>query len=109
LQSQLLPECEGLRHQQLGHHAYKIHHDLSLGLAVAAKVHRATQVQQKPRTDFAVFLVLPDKRRLHACRDIPIDVPDIVMRLVFTQVSQLQARTSEQGFVIALQQTIQTA
>jgi hypothetical protein len=31
------------------------------------------------------------------------------MGLVFTQVSQLQARTSEQGFVIALQQTIQTA
>jgi hypothetical protein len=31
------------------------------------------------------------------------------MRLVLAQVSQLKARASEQGFVIALQQTIETA
>jgi hypothetical protein len=44
--------------------------------------------------------------RLHAGRDVPIDVPHVIMRLVFTQVSQLQASTSEQGFVVSLQQAI---
>jgi hypothetical protein len=43
---------------------------------------------------------------LHARGDIPVDVPNIVMGLVFAQVGQLQARTSEQGFVIALQQAV---
>jgi hypothetical protein len=96
-------------HKQFGHHTYKVHHHLSLGLIGTAKVHGATAVQQKPRADFSVFLVFPHKGRLHAGCDIPIDVPHIVMRLVLAQVSQLKARASEQGFVIALQQTIETA
>jgi hypothetical protein len=89
-------------HEQLGHDTHKVHHHLAFGLAFAAKVHGATQVQQKPCTDFSVFLMLSHIGCLHSRCDIPIDVPNIVMRLVLTQVSQLQARTSEQGFVIAL-------
>ena len=96
-------------HEQLGHDAYKVHHHLPFGLVCTAKVHRATDVQQKPRADFTVFLVLAHKGCLHARGDIPVDVPDIVMGLVFAQVGQLQARTSEQGFVIALQQAVKTA
>jgi hypothetical protein len=45
-------------------------------------------------------------RRLHAGCDVPINVPHIIVRLVFTQVGQLQASTSEQGLVVSLQQAI---
>ena len=76
-------------HEQLGHDAYKVHHHLAFGLVGAAKIHRATDIQQKPSADFSVFLMLSHKGRLHARRHVPIDVPHIVMRLVFAQVSQL--------------------
>jgi hypothetical protein len=46
--------------------------------------------------------MLSHVRRLHAGRDVPIDVPHIVMRLVLTQVGQFQASTSEQGLVVSL-------
>jgi hypothetical protein len=51
--------------------------------------------------------MFPDIGRLHARRDIPIDVPNIVVRLIFPQVGQLQPCTPEQGFVISLQQAIE--
>jgi hypothetical protein len=50
--------------------------------------------------------MLSDIRRLHAGCDVPIDVPHIIMGLVFPQVGQLQASTSEQGLVVTLQQAI---
>ena len=81
-------------HEQFGHDCHKNHHDLALGLLGGAKIHGAAQVQQKPGTDFAVFLMVPHKRRLHACRDVPVNVTHVVMDLIFPQVSQFNASTS---------------
>ncbi len=78
-------------------------------LCTAAKIHRRAEVEQEPGGDFAVFDILPDVRRVHARGDIPIDVANIVFRLVFAQIGKIHPVAVEQAAVIALQQAIQPA
>ena len=58
-------------------------HGLSCQLTLAdsarPKVHRARHVDQKPGRHLAVFLVLTHIRRLHARRDVPVDVTNVVV------------------------------
>ena len=96
-------------HQHLCHHAHKRQHQAALALPLGAKSHGASHVQQKPGADLAVFLVLPHMGYLKACRDIPVDVAHIVMRLVFAQIGEVQARTAKQAAVIALQRAVEAA
>ncbi len=41
--------------------------------------------------------------------DVPVDVPDVVVELVFAQVRQVEAEAPEQGAVVALQQAVEPA
>ena len=47
-----------------------------------AEVHRGAEVEQEPRRDLAVLVVLADVRRVHPGGDVPVDVPDVVAGLV---------------------------
>ena len=47
-------------------------------VAHGPEVHRRRQVDQEPAGDLAVLVVQPDVRHLHARRDVPVDVADVV-------------------------------
>ena len=74
-----------------------------------AEIDRRAEVEQKPGGDLAVFDVLAHIRRVHARGDIPVDVADIIFRLVFAQVGKIDPVAVEQAAVVALQQAIQAA
>src|SRR4029434_914923 len=65
------------------------------------------EVQQKPRRNFSVFVVNPDMGRLQTRGDVPVDVTDIVVILVFAQISQIEPDTTKQGLVIAVKHSVQ--
>jgi hypothetical protein len=54
-------------------------------------------------------VVLADIRRVHARRDVPVDVPDVVAGLVLAQGGEVHAVAVEQAPVVPLQQAIQAA
>ena len=76
-------------------------------LNMGAEIHGRAQVQQEPRRNFAVFIVNPDIGRLQTRSDVPVDVTDIVVILVFAQIRQVQPKTAKQSLVIAMKQPIQ--
>ena len=46
---------------------------------------------------------------LQTCGDVPVNVAHVVVVLVFAQVGQINARTAQQGSVVALQQAVKAA
>ena len=72
------------------------------------KVHRAAQIKQKPGGDLPIFLKLAYMRHLQTGRDVPVDISNIVIRLIFAQVRQIKTKAAEQGPIIAVKQTIKS-
>ena len=66
-----------------------------------------TQFRNSGDGDFAVFLVFAHIRGLHAGGHVPVDVTDVVVRLVFAQIGQHQTAASKQTAVVTLQLAIQ--
>ena len=79
-----------------------------LGLG-RAEVDGRAQVEEEPRGDLAVLLVLADVRRVHPRRDVPVDVADVIAELVLAQVGEVDAVPAEQAPVVALEQAVQPA
>jgi hypothetical protein len=88
---------------------YEIDQHGSLEAPEAAKVHRRAQVEQKPGGDFTVFDILADIRCVHPSRNVPIDIADIVLWLVFAQIGKIDAIAIKEAAVIPLELAIQTA
>ena len=74
-----------------------------------AEIHRGAQVEQEPGGDLAVFDVLADVGGVHARRDVPVDIADVVARLVLAQVGKVDAVAVEEAAVVALQQAVEPA
>ena len=77
-------------------------------LHMGAEIHRRTQIQQEPGRNFSIFIVHPDIRCQEPRGDVPIDVTDIVVILVLTQIGQIEPETAKQGLVVAMKQPVQT-
>src|SRR5258708_21968761 len=75
----------------------------------AAEIEGGGKVQEKPGSDFPIFHVLPDKWGIHPGRYIPIDIADIIFRLILAQIRKVHAESIEQGAIITLQNSIQPA
>jgi hypothetical protein len=45
--------------------------------------------------------------RLQTRGDVPVDVTDIIVILVFAQIGQIEPETTKQGLVIAVKQPVQ--
>jgi len=73
------------------------------------EVDRRAEVEQEPRRDLPILDVLADVGRVHPRGDVPVDVADVVARLVFTQVGEVDAVAVEQRAVVALQQAVEPA
>ena len=54
------------------------------------EAHRGRPVEQQPRGELAVLRVLADERGVHPRRHVPVDVPDVVPRLVLAEVEEVQ-------------------
>ena len=75
--------------------------------SLGAEIHRRAQVEEEPRGHFSVLIVYPDIRCLETRCDVPVNVTDIVVILVFAQIRQVQPKTAKQSLVIAVQQAIE--
>ncbi len=73
------------------------------------EVDRGAQVEQEPGRDLAVLGVLADVGQVDPGRDVPVDVADVVTRLVLAQVGQVDAVAVEQAAVVALEQPVEPA
>ena len=67
------------------------------------------QVEQEPRGDLAVLVVLAHVRRLQARGDVPVDVAHVVVILVLAQVGEVEPEAAEQRAVVAVQQAVEPA
>jgi hypothetical protein len=56
-----------------------------------------------------ILVVHPDIGGLKTRGDVPVDVPDIIVILVFAQVGQIQPESAKERPVVAVQQAVQTA
>ncbi len=74
-----------------------------------AEIDRRGEVEQEPRRDFALLVVLAHVGRLEAGGDVPVDVADVVAVRVFAQVGEVEAVAAEQRPVIAVQHPVEPA
>src|ERR1700674_1802637 len=80
---------------------------LVLAQLLRPEVDRCAEVKEKPTGDLAVFLELTNMRGDQSGRDVPVDVANVVVRLIFAQVGKIQAEASQQRAIVALQQTVE--
>jgi hypothetical protein len=95
--------------EEAGDHRDELGRDIALAQFARAEIDRGAQVEQEPGRHLAVFGVDAHVRHLHARRDVPVDVPDVVVVLVFAQVREVQAGAAQQRAVVALQQAVEPA
>ena len=81
----------------------------SFGRSIGPKPIDARPVEQEPRRQLAILGVLPDERRVHPRGHVPVDVADVVARLVLAEVEEVQADAAERRAVVALEQAVEAA
>ncbi len=94
--------------KQACHHSDEVDRQRAFGDLSRTEIDRGAQVQQEPGVDVTILVVVTDIGSLLAGRDIPVDMTDIVVVLVFTQIRQVQSMTAEKRPVIAVQQPVQS-
>ncbi len=90
-------------------HRHELGGDRSFLDLRGAEVDRRAQVEQEPRGELALLVVDPDVGRLHACGDIPVDVADVIVQLVFAQIREIDAETAEERSIVAVEQAVEAA
>ena len=93
--------------QQAGQEGDEVGRHRPLRRAPRAEVHRRRQVEQEPRRDVAILVVLAHVGGAEPRGDVPVDVPDVVVILVLAQVGQVEPGAAEQRPVVALQEPVQ--
>jgi hypothetical protein len=74
-----------------------------------AEVDRGAQVEQEPRGDLALLVVLAHVGRLQPRGDIPVDVPDVVAVHVLAQVGEVEPVAAKERPIVAVQHAVQAA
>ena len=74
-----------------------------------AEPHRRRAVEQEPGRQLAILGVLADERRVHPRGDVPVDVADVVARLVLAEVAEVGADAAEERAVVPLQAPVEAA
>ena len=72
------------------------------------EAHRTRSVEQQPCGELAVLRVLADERGVHPRRHVPVDVPDVVPRLVLAKVEEVHSRPAKHRPVVPLQDAVET-
>ncbi len=95
--------------EQAREHGDELDRERLLANFLGAEIDRGAQVEQEPRGDLALLVVLAHVRRLQPRGDVPVDVADVVVILVFTQVRQVEPGAAEQRPVVAVEQSVEPA
>ena len=103
------PDPVAVARQQSRQHGDEFGGDGLLAHQRRSEIHRGAEVDEEPPRDLALLVVLADVRNLQARSDIPVDVANIVVILVFAQIGQVEAGAAEQRPIVAVQQAIKTA
>ncbi len=74
-----------------------------------AEIDRRAQVEQEPRGDLALLVVLAHVGRLQPRGDVPVDVPDVVAVHVLAQVGEVEAVAAKERPVVAVQHAVEAA
>ena len=93
--------------EQARDHGDEFRGQRSLCDRLRAEVHRTGEIEQEPGGDLAVFLEFANMRRLQSRGDVPVYVANVIVRLVFAQVGEIEADAAEQRAVVALQQSVE--
>ena len=89
-------------------HSDELARHAALFYLARAEVDRRTQVEQEPGGDVAILVVLAHVRRGQTRGDVPIDVPDVVVILVFAQVGEIEPEAAEERPIVAVQQAVES-
>ena len=73
------------------------------------EVDRRAEVEQEPRRQLAILVVLADVRRRQTCGHVPVDVPDVIAELVLAQAGEVDAVAAEEAPIVALEEAVQSA
>ena len=95
--------------EQPGERRRELAQDELLRPADRAEPHRRRPVEKEPCGELAILGVLPDERRIHPCRHVPVDVADVVTGLVLAEVEEVRAEAAERGAVAPLEQAVEPA
>src|ERR1019366_3781593 len=88
--------------ESAGEHRHKLRSNRPFFDFLRTEIDRRAQIEQEPRGELALLVVDPDVRRLQARGDVPIDVTNVIVKLVFAQVGQIDAKAAKQGAVVAV-------
>ena len=95
--------------QEARQHGDELGRHRALLQSLRAEIDRRAQVEQEPRGDLALLVVLAHVGRLQARGDVPVDVADVVVVLVLAQVGEIEPVAAEQRPVVAVQHAVQPA
>ncbi len=73
------------------------------------EVDRRTQVEQEPGGDLALLVEFAHIGGLQPRRDVPVDVPDVIVILIFAQIGEIEPEAAEECPVVAVQQAVEAA
>ena len=83
-------QCGG----NLGHH-------VALGLPLRSKVERTAHIDEQHHGEFALLLKHLDVWSVEARRDIPVDVPDVVAKLILAHLAERHSPSLEGRMVLS--------
>jgi hypothetical protein len=95
--------------EQTRQHRDQFRGQLAFAQSARTKIDGTGQVEQKPGGDFAVFLKLAHVGHLQPCRDVPVDIAHVIVRLVLAQVGQIEPEAAKQCPIISLQFAVEPA
>jgi len=101
-------DAVAMTRQETGHDANKFNQIVAFQRIDGTEIYGRRQVQQKPRIDFAVFVILANVRRAHARRDVPIHITNVVFGSVLANFGKVESVTCKHGTVLALQNAVET-
>ena len=81
--------------------------DLCLGAVLRSEVHGRGQVDHHPRFEVSIGDLVADVKLARARRDVPIDAPNIVARLIDTRFAGLAAVPGRDALMLAVQLTVE--
>ena len=95
--------------QHPGEHRNEFSRDGELAHFARTEVDRGREIQQEPRRDVAVLVVLAHVRRVETRGHVPVDVPHVVVVLILAQIREVETEPPEERAIVAVQQPVETA
>ena len=101
-------DAVAVRRQDSREHRDELGRDGALLDRLRAERDRRREIEQEPRGDLALLVVLADVRRLQPRRDVPVDMANVVVVDVLAQIGQIEPVAAKQRPVVAVEDAVET-